>query len=191
MSRVWVVLNGQMPAEVRTGATPPGEAWVLGPDGVGMREMTQYYRAEGGWQTRPAMAQPVVSHTTSGIFVRFETLSADGLLSVINAGTGTVVEIRKVKTGENVVVELAPTGLFQIDLRLAAPWMPLTVSVSGDAISDQRHPDTFVREARARAFIAEADPLAFKLLRGEVDQATYLAKVDEIRARYPYAKGKK
>jgi len=39
---------------------------------------------------------------------------------------------------------------------------------------------------RAAAYAAEADPLAFKLLRGEATEAEWEAKVEEIRARYPY-----
>lgn len=42
------------------------------------------------------------------------------------------------------------------------------------------------REARRHAFAAEADPLAFKVLRGEASAEDYQAKVAEIRTRYPY-----
>jgi hypothetical protein len=38
---------------------------------------------------------------------------------------------------------------------------------------------------RAAAYRDEADPLFFKAQRGEVTQAEWLAKVDEIKARYP------
>jgi hypothetical protein len=40
---------------------------------------------------------------------------------------------------------------------------------------------------RSRAYQAESDPLFFKAQRGEATQADWLAKVQEIRARYPYA----
>ncbi len=43
-----------------------------------------------------------------------------------------------------------------------------------------------VREARRAAFAAEADPLFFKVQRGEATSAEYDAKVAEIRARLPY-----
>jgi hypothetical protein len=43
-----------------------------------------------------------------------------------------------------------------------------------------------MRQARREAFTAEADPLAFKVLRGEATQAEYEAKVADIRARFPY-----
>jgi hypothetical protein len=43
-----------------------------------------------------------------------------------------------------------------------------------------------IRDARRAAFTAEADPLFFKVARGEAPQADYDAKVAEVRARLPY-----
>lgn len=43
-----------------------------------------------------------------------------------------------------------------------------------------------IRLARQAAFTAEADPLFFKVARGEAAQADYDAKIAEIRARLPY-----
>lgn len=43
-----------------------------------------------------------------------------------------------------------------------------------------------VREARRTAFAAEADPLFFKVQRGEATSAEYDAAVAAIRARLPY-----
>lgn len=43
-----------------------------------------------------------------------------------------------------------------------------------------------IRDARRAAFSAEADPLFFKVQRGEAKIAEYDAKVAEIRARHPY-----
>ena len=42
------------------------------------------------------------------------------------------------------------------------------------------------RQSRAAAFAAEADPLFFKVQRGEANQAEYDAKIAEIRKLYPY-----
>jgi RES domain-containing protein len=42
------------------------------------------------------------------------------------------------------------------------------------------------RQSRASAYTTEADPLFFKVQRGEADQADYDAKIAEIRTRYPY-----
>lgn len=39
---------------------------------------------------------------------------------------------------------------------------------------------------RAAAFAAEADPLFFKVQRGEAELADWQAKVAEIRERFPY-----
>lgn len=47
-----------------------------------------------------------------------------------------------------------------------------------------------VREARRAAYGAEADPLAFKVLRGEAEMETYTAKIAEIRDRHPYPEEK-
>ena len=41
------------------------------------------------------------------------------------------------------------------------------------------------RAARAAAYIAEADPLFFKAQSGEIAEADWMAKRDEIKARYP------
>lgn len=43
------------------------------------------------------------------------------------------------------------------------------------------------RSGRASAYRNESDPLFFKWQRGEATQAEWVAKVEEIRARYPYA----
>ena len=43
-----------------------------------------------------------------------------------------------------------------------------------------------VKEARRAAFTAEADPLFFKVQRGEATDAEYQVKIAEIRARHPY-----
>ncbi|SDX74089.1 hypothetical protein [Roseicitreum antarcticum] len=42
------------------------------------------------------------------------------------------------------------------------------------------------RAARRAAFQTEADPLIGKVLRGEVSKDEYAARVEEIRARFPY-----
>lgn len=43
-----------------------------------------------------------------------------------------------------------------------------------------------IRNARRAAFAAEADPVAFKMLRGEATAEDYAATVEAIRARHPY-----
>lgn len=43
--------------------------------------------------------------------------------------------------------------------------------------------------ARRFAYTQEADPLFFMAQRGEATEAEWLAKVEEIKARYPYPVG--
>jgi len=43
-----------------------------------------------------------------------------------------------------------------------------------------------MKEARAAAYKAEADPLFFKAQRGEATMQEWQAKVAEIKARFPY-----
>ena len=45
---------------------------------------------------------------------------------------------------------------------------------------------TTAQRNRASAYTTEADPLFFKVQRGEANQADYDAKVAEIRTRFPY-----
>lgn len=40
--------------------------------------------------------------------------------------------------------------------------------------------------ARQAAYAAEADPIAMQMLRDEATKEEWLAKIDEIKARYPY-----
>jgi len=42
------------------------------------------------------------------------------------------------------------------------------------------------QSSRAAAYVAEADPLFFQANRGEATMEEWRAKIDEIRARYPY-----
>jgi hypothetical protein len=47
-------------------------------------------------------------------------------------------------------------------------------------------PRKIAQQQRSAAYAAESDPLFFKAQAGEVDQAEWLAKREEIRARFPY-----
>jgi len=47
-------------------------------------------------------------------------------------------------------------------------------------------PRKIAQRNRSAAYAAESDPLFFKAQAGEVDQAEWLAKREEIRARFPY-----
>jgi hypothetical protein len=39
---------------------------------------------------------------------------------------------------------------------------------------------------RQAAYASEADPIAMQMLRNEATKEEWLAKIDEIKARYPY-----
>ena len=47
-------------------------------------------------------------------------------------------------------------------------------------------PRQIAQRNRAAAYAAEADPLFFKVQRGEVSMDDWTAKVEEIRQRFPY-----
>jgi hypothetical protein len=57
------------------------------------------------------------------------------------------------------------------------------VNVENELVDDTEQ----VQAQRADAYRYEADPLFFKVQRGEVEQQVWLDKVEEIRQRYPYS----
>jgi hypothetical protein len=63
-------------------------------------------------------------------------------------------------------------------------------AITGAVIYDEREELAPTREEqeanRQAAFAREADPLFFKVQRGEADEQDWLDLVAEIRARYPY-----
>ena len=56
--------------------------------------------------------------------------------------------------------------------------------VNGEWIKSERE-NQVNKELRAEAYKQEADPIAFKMLRGEATQEEWLAKISEIKLRYP------
>jgi hypothetical protein len=62
-----------------------------------------------------------------------------------------------------------------------------TVIVEGDAPSFPSPPPTAEEQEALRkaAYIAESDPLFFKYQRDEATKEEWLAKIEEIKARYP------
>ena len=63
-----------------------------------------------------------------------------------------------------------------------------TVSDATPEEIEQRQADQLetLKAQRADAYRSEADPLFFQAQRGEADTAEWTAKVEEIRARFPY-----
>ena len=82
-------------------------------------------------------------------------------------------------------------NLFGFDDNVAAPagYIEITIEEAREiAASKIPAPSSEdVRLTRAYAYAQEADPLFFKSQRGEATEAEWLAKVEEIRSRYPYA----
>ena len=66
--------------------------------------------------------------------------------------------------------------------------IPLTPEEAAE-LQDRQQPEPTTAEQRIKrlaAFRDEADPLLFKAQRGEATMEDWQAKVEEIRARYPY-----
>jgi hypothetical protein len=61
-----------------------------------------------------------------------------------------------------------------------------TVVDSAAVVVAQEQALATAQRNRSAAYAAESDPLFFKAQAGEVDQAEWLAKREEIRARFPY-----
>jgi hypothetical protein len=70
--------------------------------------------------------------------------------------------------------------------------MVLEAIADGQPVLDPPAPPPPTREqqeaARQAAYSAEADPIAMQMLRDETIKEEWLAKIDEIKARYPYPK---
>ena len=82
-------------------------------------------------------------------------------------------------------------NLFGFDDNVVAPagYIEITIEEAKEIADSKTPPVTrdHIEKMRAYAFTTEADPLFFKSQRGEATEAEWLAKVEEIRSRYPYA----
>ena len=78
-------------------------------------------------------------------------------------------------------------GVFDLDVSNTIP-MEIDESLVTETAktTDTQSINEYNREMRRRAFVTEADPMYFKVQRGEISQADYDSKVAEIRAKYPY-----
>lgn len=91
--------------------------------------------------------------------------------------------------------ELAPGASWSIDdedYSTLVWWSPEIAKPTYEALKaklaelEAAQPLKAAQAARAAAYAAESDPLFFKAQAGEVDEAEWLAKREEIRARFPY-----
>ena len=78
------------------------------------------------------------------------------------------------------LVELTPV----FTQRWEQAWEVVQLTPEEIQAADQAKLDQ-TKAARAAAYVAESDPIFFKSQRGEATHEEWLAKVDEIRARYP------
>jgi hypothetical protein len=70
----------------------------------------------------------------------------------------------------------------------AAAWTPEIIAAYAASLLPAPTPEQVAEATRIRrqaAYQAEADPLYFKWQRGEATEAEWLAKVAEIKTRYP------
>jgi len=60
--------------------------------------------------------------------------------------------------------------------------------ITAEMKAEQQKMDAFAsaQAARQAAYTAEADPIAMQMLRDEATKEEWLAKIDEIKARFPY-----
>lgn len=85
----------------------------------------------------------------------------------------------------------AQSKLFWLDPEDVAEWKrdgwTEITDAEADSIRDANTPHPDYSAMRAQAYRDESDPLFFKEQRGEVPAGTWIAKVTEIKARWPLA----
>jgi hypothetical protein len=86
--------------------------------------------------------------------------------------------------GDSVIIE-NEDGMFLIEWNRDVPPPTMEEAVAAWAAFQVQ----VVKDQRAAAFRVEADPLFFKSQRGEATNQEWLAKVAEIKARFPVAEG--
>ena len=99
-------------------------------------------------------------------------------------------------TKSDAIFSLVPDAQFKIvgsEISGVVTWIsPSVAPVTEDEIVAEynrlvsEEPIKIAKENRATAYRLESDPLFFKSQRGEATEAEWLAKVDEIKQRFPY-----
>lgn len=82
------------------------------------------------------------------------------------------------------VLDTYPEGTIEVPPKPS----PYAEWVNGSWIDHPEPPPTREQQEinRQAAYSAEADPIAMQMLRDETTKEDWLAKIDEIKARYPY-----
>ena len=78
-------------------------------------------------------------------------------------------------------------GIFDRDISDTTPFEIDQALVDAAAVTtDKEKQNEYNKYMREKEFREFADPMYFKVQRGEISQADYDAKVEEIRTKYPY-----
>tara|TARA_B100000575_G_scaffold232171_1_gene193457 strand:+ start:2896 stop:3207 length:312 start_codon:yes stop_codon:yes gene_type:complete len=78
-------------------------------------------------------------------------------------------------------------GIFDRDISDTTPFEVDQALVDAAAVTtDKEKQNEYNKYMREKEFREFADPMYFKVQRGEISQADYDSKVAEIRAKYPY-----
>ena len=94
--------------------------------------------------------------------------------------------IRKAYPDKNLLIQ-DDIGVFDRDISDTTPFEFDQSLVDAAAVEEDKLAlNEYNRFQRQQAFLNEADPLFFKVQRGEATQSDYDSKVAEIRAKYPY-----
>lgn len=94
--------------------------------------------------------------------------------------------IRKAYPDKNLLIQ-DDIGVFDRDISDTTPFEFDQSLVDAVAVEEDKLAlNEYNRFQRQQAFLNEADPLFFKVQRGEATQSDYDSKVAEIRAKYPY-----
>jgi len=80
-----------------------------------------------------------------------------------------------VTTGERKVIQLTPEEIAQAQAQAEQA-----------ALAEAQWKIDNASQLRQQAYIDEADPLFFKAQRGEATMEEWMAKVEEIKQRFPY-----
>jgi ribosomal protein S19E (S16A) len=169
----YIVIKDNIIADHRCGPLPQSK------DGVEYRAIDSFLAQIGDdirlyedtvtWKPRPLSA--LVAEKLVSI-PQGKKLSDDGLSFVDK----TIVE--KAENGE---LELPPTEKVENNAIVRKTFAELYAEGLISAVEYNRQ----MAKQRQIAYAAEADPLCFEYMRGDVDKAAWLAKITEIKERYP------
>lgn len=106
----------------------------------------------------------------------------DGVFAVAGTKIGVATATATVRPADTIPDRFYPDVFSFID----GAWSVVDQARYEDCLAQERYAHNKRAEAlRAEAYRVEADPLFFKAQRGEATTEQWLAKIEEIKARYP------